>query len=260
MEFLGHIFDATGVHIKEDYRQAVKEWPPLQDKADLDQFLGLINYFKNWIDGYSRICAPLNALRKKDAPWVWTNKQETAVNELKEALLRSPVLHYYRPDLETIVHTDASAYAIGGWIGQKDEQGEEHPIVYWSRKMLNRELNYSVYEQELLALVEMLRVGRPYLDGRPFRACTDHRALQWLQTQAKSSKGQAGWIERLQAFDMTIEYVPGAQNHVADMPKNRTRLDPTDAATEQIGAILELGGIQARVIKHMDRDEHAELL
>jgi len=146
------------------------------------RFLGLINYFKNWIDGYARICAPLSALRKTNAPWA-----------------------------------DASAFAIGGWIGQIDEKGEGHPIVYWSCRMLDRELNFSVYEQELLTLVEMLPVGRPYLDGQPFKAQTDHRALQWLQTQSKLSKRQAGSIERIQGFDMTIEYVPGKTNHVADI-------------------------------------------
>ena len=52
--------------------------------------------------------------------------------------------------------------------------------------MLDRELNYSAYEQELLALVEMIRIGRPYLEGKPFVAKTDHRALQWLQTQTNA--------------------------------------------------------------------------
>jgi len=111
---------------------------------------------------------------------------------LKQALVGSPVLRYFDPELQTIVHSDSSAFVIGGWIGQVDKKGEEHPI----------------------------------LDGRPFIAKTDHRALQWLQTQARLSKRQAGWIQRLQEFDMTIEYAPGKSNHVADALSRRPDFMP----------------------------------
>ncbi len=264
VEFLGHIFDAEGIRIKDEYRQAVLEWPPLTDKADVHQFLGLVNYFKNWIDGYAEICAPLNNLRKKDKKWEWNVNHESAALILKHALVTSPVLHYFRPDLETRVHSDSSAFAVGGWIGQIDEFGNEHPIVFWSRKMLDRELNYSVYEQELLGLVEMLRVGRPYVDGISFIAQTDHRALQWLQTQTKLSKRQASWLERLQALDMRIEYVPGKTNHVADIlsrrpdyapncPKCRARIYPETEPVRTI-QVYHAGDIKEHIRAHLEDD------
>ena len=142
-EASGHIFDETGIRIKDDYRQAIADWPPLEDRADLDQFLGLVNYFKNWIDKYAETCAPLNALRKKGTPWEWTPEREEAVRKLKSDLMSAPVLHYFRPELETIVHTDSSAFAIGGWIGQVDKSGGEHPVVFWSRKMKDPETRSS---------------------------------------------------------------------------------------------------------------------
>ncbi|KAG5461561.1 MAG: hypothetical protein BJ554DRAFT_6224 [Olpidium bornovanus] len=118
------------------------------------------------------------------------------------------ITRWFRPELQTVVHYDSSAFAIGGWIDQIDEEGHEHPVLYWSRKTQDRETRYNVYEQELLALVEMLRIVRPYIDGRPFVAKTDHRALQWLQTQTRLSKQKAGWIKRLQELNMTIKYAP----------------------------------------------------
>jgi len=60
--------------------------------------------------------------------------------------------------------------------------------------MKEAETRYSGYEQELLALVEMHRVGCPYLDGKPFTVKTDHRVLPWLQIQGRLSKRQAGWL------------------------------------------------------------------
>ncbi|KAG5456007.1 MAG: hypothetical protein BJ554DRAFT_4371, partial [Olpidium bornovanus] len=46
---------------------------------------------------------------------------------------------------------DRRAFAIGRWVGQIDEGGHEHLVLYWSRKIQNREMRYCVYEQELLA-------------------------------------------------------------------------------------------------------------
>lgn len=155
MEFFGHIFDKNSIHIKEEYKQVVAEWPALADKADLDQFLGLVNYFKNWIPDYAKICVPLNALRKKNAPGLWTEQHSAAVQKLKDTLLSSSVLHYFNAELKTVMHSNSSAFVIGGWIRQLGEAGQEHLILFWSCKMLDRETRYSMYEQELLALIKI---------------------------------------------------------------------------------------------------------
>ncbi|TPX52746.1 hypothetical protein PhCBS80983_g06457 [Powellomyces hirtus] len=83
--------------------------------------------------------------------------------------------------------------------------------------MNGAETRYPVHEQELLALVKFLKTNRFYLINWPFIGLVDHRSLVHLQTQPHLSKRQAGWVETLQEFDFSIQYLPGRFNTVADL-------------------------------------------
>nr|CAH8864708.1 unnamed protein product [Trichobilharzia regenti] len=87
----------------------------------------------------------------------------------------------------------------------------------------------------MLALVHFLKYFRHYLLGRPFRARTDHRALQWLQTFREPEGQVARWQERLQEFDFTCEYRPGTRHANADA---LSRLPPD---VSPVNAILNTG-------------------
>ncbi len=229
VEFLGHVVTPAGIRPTPAHIKSVQDWPQIKDKNDIASFAGLTNYFKQYIPNYADLLKPLNKLRKKDVKFVWSSECEDSVTKLKEALTSAPVLAYWDPAYETVLHTDASAYAVGGWLGQKApgaDDSELRPILYYSRKMKDAELNYGVHEQELLALVEMLRICRPYLEGHPFRSNTDHQALIWLQSQPKLSRRQASWIEKIQAMDMTIKYLAGELNSVADALSRRADYYP----------------------------------
>ena len=82
--------------------------------------------------------------------------------------------------------------------------------------MIPAETRYPVHEQELLALVKCLKKYRHYFMGRSFRAFTDHKSLEFLQTQPHLSRRQENWVKFLQSFDFEIEYLPGEWNTVAD--------------------------------------------
>ena len=81
--------------------------------------------------------------------------------------------------LPFVLQTDASDRGIGAVLSQYDE-GHNHPIAYFSRKVLPREQMYSTVDKECLAIRLGVQAFRVYLLGRPFKVQTDHRALQWL--------------------------------------------------------------------------------
>ena len=85
----------------------------------------------------------------------WNDKCEVAFNKPKDLLVASPVLKVVEPDKPCILQTDAYELAIGlgAMLSQLEENGEEHPIAFASRKLLPREKNYSVNEKECLAIV-----------------------------------------------------------------------------------------------------------
>jgi len=223
VSFLGHVVSADGVAVQQHKVRAVKEWPTPTSKTEVKAFLGLTGYYRKFIQGYSQIALPLTELTKDKPAFTWTAAHQLAFDRLKTALQTAPVLRHADPALPYHVHTDASGFATSAVLSQDQGAGLQ-PVAYFSRKMNEAERRYPVHEQELLAVVQAMREWRCYLHGSPFNVHihTDHRSLQWISTQPTLSQRQARWVEGLQDFSFTIEYVAGKENRVADALSRRS--------------------------------------
>ena len=143
--------------------------------------------------------------------------QLKAFEQLKEALITPPILTLPRLGLPLSVDTDACEYQVGCALMQMHEDGNRHPIGYWSRSLNCAERNYSTTEKECLAVVWACQILRPYLEYSSFVVYTDHQALRWLLGATDVSGRLARWRLRLSEFDLTVEYRKGNKNQVADM-------------------------------------------
>ncbi len=149
--FCGHIFSAAGIGV-DPLKAATLQKLPLSNVKELQSFLGLVNWFKDFIPDYAMRALPLTKLLVTSAPWEWTKSQQEALEYLVNRIQSGPVLSHFNPNKKTVVFTDASDFAIGGWIGQleyEDEESELKPVVFWSRKLQKAELNYAIPEKEL---------------------------------------------------------------------------------------------------------------
>ncbi|CAM4562170.1 unnamed protein product [Caretta caretta] len=93
-----------------------------------------------------------------------------------------PVLRAPDFDKPFLVTTDAPERGVGAVLMQKGPYQEFHPIVFLSKKLSERENNWSVSEKECYAIVYALEKLCPYIWGRSFHLQTDHAALRWLHT------------------------------------------------------------------------------
>ena len=96
-------------------------------------------------------------------------------------------------------------------------QQEKRPIAYESARFSPAEKNYTIGEQELLAVIHALKKWRVYLEGgpHPVRLRTDHQPLTYLPTKGVLGGRQVRWAEYLSRFDIEWEYIPGQRN-IAD--------------------------------------------
>ena len=225
VEFCGHLVNPEGIRIHPRNIEALHKWPRPKDIHDLRSFLGLINYFKEFIPNMADTAFPLTELLKQTTTWEWTELEHSAMLLLIHRVTTAGVLAYFDPDLPIHVYTDASGYAVSGWLGN-EKDGKVRPVLYWSRKMKPCETRYTVLEQELLALVDFIKHARPYLAGHQFMAHTDHKALIHLETQPHLSRRQARWVELLQEYNFRIQYIPGEWNTVADLLSRRPDYAP----------------------------------
>ena len=95
-------------------------------------------------------------------------------------------------DLEKDIYmgTDASDYTSGAHISQKDDQGRLHPVAFMSWKFSPAELNYQIYDKELLAIVVACEEWHVYLEGAkfPITVYTDHENLVYFTTTKKLNR------------------------------------------------------------------------
>jgi hypothetical protein len=214
IKFLGHIVGRGGVRMDPAKVEAVQQWPVPSDLHQLRQFLGLTNWFKRHIMGYSQLVLPLsNQLCSKSGSTpvdLSSPDCRAAFAAIKHALCTAPTLGTPDCSQPFEVICDASNFCLGGVLLQQDK-----PLAYETRKFIPAECNYHAGERELLAVVHCLKAWRCYLEGSDFTVVTDHNPITWFSTQPTLSPRQARWQELLSRFDFKWEYRPGRIN-VAD--------------------------------------------
>jgi len=220
VEVLGHKLTTEGLSPLDSKIKAIKEWSAPKDIHELRSFLGAVGYYRNFIDKYSQITAPLCKLLRKGEKYTWTTDQEQAFRLLKEKLINAPILKFPRFDKEFIIRTDASYDGIGGVLLQvSEETGKEHPIHFISRSLSKAEKNYGITDLEGAALFYCMKKLKAYIVGNPIQTIiyTDHKPLVGLfKRKEPNNARQTRWCLTASMLGVEIRYETGKKNVVAD--------------------------------------------
>jgi hypothetical protein len=105
--------------------------------------------------------------------------------------------------------------------------------------MTNAELNYDIYDKELLTIFKAFRQWRAYLEGAKYevQVFSDHNNLQYFAMMKQLSCHQAQWAEYLSGFNYTIHYHAGCLGAKPNMLTHHPNVYPTKAAQPTINAI-----------------------
>lgn len=234
-DFLGFIVSTTGVRMDPAKVSSISEWPTPKNLKEVQSFLGLANYNRKFIQGYSKVSAPLTELTKKDKPFKWEKAQQQAFEELKKLSTESPVLRTFDEKKTILMETDASGLAISAVLTQEHD-GKRHPVAYFSKKMSPAEQNYDIHDKELLAIVAAFKHWRTYVEGAPeVKVYSDHKNLTRFTTTKELTPRQVRWAELLGQHKFTIIYTPGRENGRADALSRRADyMEEGDVVTHNI--------------------------
>ena len=155
---------------------AIANWPAPRNRKEVQQFLGLGNYYHRFIKDFATIAKPLHRLTEEDREFLWMESCEEAFRKLKGKLIFAPILAFPDFTKSFVLDTDASNEGIGAVLSQV-EAGKEIVIAYASRVLSKAERGYCVTQKELLAVVTFLQQFRAYLLGRHFMVRTDRGSL-----------------------------------------------------------------------------------
>ena len=152
VRYVGHVINKGTIKPDPEKVRAIAKYPIPVNIKELRSFLGLTNYYRQFVPEFALKAAPLYGLLKKNVKFQWGSDQQGAFNLLISALMGPTCL--YAPDFtkEFILQTDASGNGISGVLAQKYNDGI-HPIGFISRQLNAAERNYSATEQECLAVV-----------------------------------------------------------------------------------------------------------
>jgi len=116
----------------EEKVKAVLEWKSPTSLVETQSFLGFANFYRRFIKDFSRVAWPITELTKatitKD--WKWTAEAEQAFSELKHRFTSAPILAHFEPQRPVLVETDASDFALGAVLSQRDDKNRLHPIAF----------------------------------------------------------------------------------------------------------------------------------
>jgi hypothetical protein len=134
----------------------------------------------------------------------WNESQQKAFDELKLVLQNPPVLRLFDPSKPIFIDCDASQVAVGSILSQPDENGNMHPIEYFSRCLNRAEREYCATRLELYSILLALRHWRSFILGAKVTINTDHGALTWLKSFKMPESQLARWLLEISQFDVEI--------------------------------------------------------
>ena len=217
LTFLGDTISAEGLKPDKRKVEAIQKMKRPETKADLQRFLGMINYLAKYVPDLSTRTLPLRKLLDQKVMWMWSHEQEKAWKDLKELVSSEPVLKFYDPTKPIKISTDASRSGLGAVLQQL--HGETwFPVAYASRSVTDCESRYATIELETLGITFACERFHQYVYGQVFEIETDHKPL--VSIFKKSLIDSPPRIQRLrlrlQRYDFKLTYVPGKWMHTPD--------------------------------------------
>jgi hypothetical protein len=211
VSFLGHIVSNGGISVDPGKVKDVLNWKPPTDVGEIRSFLDLAGYYRQFIEGFSKLAKPMTSLLEKNAKFVWSDQCQASFEELKKRLTTAPVL--VLPDLSKkfSIYCDASRQDLGCVLMQ-----EGRVVAYASRQLRKHELNYPSHDLELAVVVHALKIWRHYLIRHKSDIYIDHKSLKYIFTQSDLNLRQRRWLELIKDYDLEIHYHPGKANVVAN--------------------------------------------
>jgi len=216
---LGIIISENKVQMDEEKLSGVLEWPVPTKVKQVQAFLGFVNFYRRFIENFAKMSKPLSDLTKKDSTWTWGKEQQNTFEVLKKAFTTAQVLRIPNDEDPFKLSTDASDFATGAVLSQKDMQTNLwHLVAFFSKSLNVHERNYEIYDKELLVVIQGLEEYRHHLEGYPYKVeiWLDHQNLIFFRTAQKLTRRQARWVLFMTRFDFVLYHKPGKTMQVED--------------------------------------------
>ena len=226
VKFLGYQISREGILPLQDNVAAIQELNPPSNLQELRRFLGMVNYYHNFIPEVARLLAPLHELlkgdrRPKKRKLDWKEEHQVAFTQAKQALVKVAHLAFDDPEQTLILTTDGSGTHCGGVLEVPIQKGVEtvtQPLAFFSKPFSPTTRTRSAFNRELSALYLSVKHFKNCLRGRDILVRTDHKALVNAINNGRGehSLNEQRMINYIKEYGPSMQHIPGKENPVAD--------------------------------------------
>lgn len=177
LKFLGHQVSAVGIVPLRCHVTAIQDFPPLTDLKGLQRFLGMVNFYRQFLPSLPKVLQPLTDLLKGNPKvLLWSAEAAAAFTAAKGSLVAAVPLSHPALRAAISLAVDASDSHVGGVL-QQLQNGGWAPLTFFSKKLSPTQVKYSTFDRVLLAAHSAIRHFCFLLEGGQFRLLTDHKPL-----------------------------------------------------------------------------------
>ena len=144
------------------------------------------------------------------------------------------------------METDASDYAYGLVLSHTQEVNSRpgagvkktraHPVTYLSKQFNPAEINYDIYDKEILAIVRSFYAWEILLRScqKQITVWTNYKNLEYFNSTKSPTRRQARWAAFLLEFDFIVNYRPGEKNGKPDALSRHEDYRPKEGSEAQL--------------------------
>jgi hypothetical protein len=204
-KLLGHIVSAEGVMIDPARVEAIQKLSLPRSKKDIQSLLGKINFVRRFVPNFAELVKHITCMLKKGAEVKWTDSARNSFQDIKQAIIESPIL--ISPDYNKTfyVFSFASYDMIAAVLLQKDEESFDHPVAFFSKTLRDAELRYDPIEKQAYTLIKALKSFRIYILHSKVIAYVPSSSVKDVLTQPDIDGKRARWIAKMIEFNIEVK-------------------------------------------------------
>nr|GEU82570.1 reverse transcriptase domain-containing protein [Tanacetum cinerariifolium] len=212
---LCHKISKNGIEVDKAKVDVIAKLPHPTTVKGIRSFLGHAGVYCRFIKDFLKIARPMTRLLEKDTLFFFSKECVEAFQTLKRKLTEAPILIAPDWDLPFELMCDASDFAIGAVLGQRQEN-HFRSIHYARKTMTEAESNYTITKKEMLAVVYAFKKFKSYLIMNKSIVYTDHSTLKYLFAKKDSKARLLHWVLLLREFTFKVIDTKGVKNLAAD--------------------------------------------
>jgi hypothetical protein len=204
-KLLGHIVSRDGIKIDPKRVEAIDTINIPRNVKEIQSFLGKINFLRRFIPNFAEIVKLITDMLKKNSEVKWTNEAKASFQRIKKVISEAPVLASPDYTKEFLIFSFASEHTIAVVLLQKNDEGFERPIAFFSRSLRDAELKYDILEKQAYAMVKSLKAFRTYVLHSKIIAYVSSSSVKDILVQPDNDGRRGRWLAKIQEFDLEVK-------------------------------------------------------